>query len=153
MPPTNLERFQRLINTSMTEHSPSPLARWMGGTLTCAEPGKTTFVFTVREEMTNPVGILHGGAAAAIIDEVIGATVHGTLETEFFYTSVNLSIDFLASVPVGATITATTQVVRQGKTIINAACRLHDADGKLLAQASSNLLRTSAPMRKEMFQT
>jgi uncharacterized protein (TIGR00369 family) len=152
MPPTNLERFQRLINTTMTEHSPSPLARWLGGTLKHAEPGKTVFVFTVREEMTNPAGILHGGAAAAIADEVIGATVHGTLETEFFYTSVNLSIDFLASAPAGATITATTQVVRQGKTIVNVECWLHDAAGVLLAHATSNMLRTSVPVCKDMLQ-
>jgi len=127
MPPTNLERFQRLINTTMAEHSPSPLARWLGGTLRHAEPGKATFVFTVREEMTNPAGILHGGAAA-----------------------VNLTVDFLASAPAGATITATTQVVRQGKTIINVECWLHDAAGVPLAHATSNMLRTTVPVRKHV---
>jgi uncharacterized protein (TIGR00369 family) len=144
---TRLERFRRLIGCPLATHSPSPLARWLGGTLTAAWPGETTFTFIVREDMTNPAGILHGGAAAAIMDEVIGATVHGTLDVEVFYTSVNLTIDFLGSVPAGAVITATTRVIRHGKNIINAECWLYDAGQRCLAHATSNLLRTSVPVQ------
>ncbi|MFQ3581220.1 MAG: PaaI family thioesterase [Chloracidobacterium sp.] len=142
-----LKAFQRLIGQPLAEHSPSPLARWLGGTLEHAAPGETTFAFVVRTDMANPAGILHGGAAAAIMDEVIGATVHGTLEVNVFYTSVNLVIDFLDSVPVGAAITATTRVIRQGKTIINAECWLRDAQERLLAHATTNMLRTNVPLQ------
>ncbi len=144
---TRLERFRRLIGCPLATHSPSPLARWLGGTLTEARPGETTFTFVVREDMTNPADILHGGAAAAIMDEVIGATIHGTLDVEVFYTSVNLVVDFLGSVPAGAVITATTHVIRHGKNIINAECWLHDASQRPLAHATTNLLRTSVPFQ------
>ncbi|OYT73334.1 MAG: thioesterase [Chloracidobacterium sp. CP2_5A] len=129
-----------------TAPRPSPLARWLGGTLKQARLGETIFEFVVRPEMTNPAGILHGGAAAAIIDEALGATVHGTLNLDVFYTSVNLAIDFIGSARAGETIAAETRVVRQGKTIINAECWLRGADGRLLARATTNLLRTSVPI-------
>ena len=135
-----IQRMQARVGQEITE-SPSPLSKWLRGTLLKAEPGELTLQFTVREEMTNPMGIIHGGMVAAIIDDVIGMTVF-SLHHEFFYTSVNLNIDFLASAKLGTTITAHSGIVRQGRNIIHAECCVLDTEGKLLAKGSSNLLVT-----------
>lgn len=121
--------------------TPSPVGNWLQGMLLEAEEGKLTFQFTIRKEMTNPVGILHGGMSALIMDDIIGATVH-TLNRDTFYTSVNLSVDFLNSVPAGAKITATAEIVRSGKTIINAQCHIYNEKGEIIAKGMSNLVRT-----------
>jgi acyl-coenzyme A thioesterase 13 len=116
--------------------------RWLNGTLRDAREGSITIEFVVREEMTNPMGILHGGITAAIMDDVIGTTVY-SLGREYFYTSVNLVIDYLASAQKGETITASAQIIRAGKTIVNAQCEITNAEGKVLARGTSNLLTTS----------
>lgn len=121
--------------------TPSPVGNWLNGKLLAAEEGTLTCEFTVRKEMTNPMGILHGGISALIMDEVIGATVH-TLNRDTFYTSVNLSVDFLKSVPAGEKVTAKAELIRAGKTFINAECQVMNEEGTVIAKGMSNLVRT-----------
>ncbi|RRA98927.1 PaaI family thioesterase [Larkinella rosea] len=133
--------FQSMIGQDMRQ-SPSPLGRWLNGTVLAAEAGSLTVAYEVKEDMTNPMRILHGGAAAAIADELIGTTVYA-LGREHIYTSVNLNVDFLHSAKLGETVTARTRVVRAGKNIVHAECVITAADGKIIAKAASNLIQTS----------
>lgn len=71
---TMLDAFRSQIGSSFAQ-GPSPLGRWLNGTLRAADAGTLTVEFLVREEFTNPAGTLHGGVIAAICDDVIGATV------------------------------------------------------------------------------
>lgn len=136
-----LELFKANIGKNFDE-SPSPLSRWLNGTLLQAEEGMLEASFVVREEMTNPMGILHGGAIAAICDDLIGATTF-TLGREHFYTSINLNLDFLSSARMGDTVIAKASLVRAGQTIIHAECVLRNEAGKLLAKAASNLAKVN----------
>jgi uncharacterized protein (TIGR00369 family) len=123
---------------------PSPLAKWLDGILVAADEGTITADFLVRPDMTNPVGILHGGVIAAIMDDLMGATVYA-LGAETFFTSINLNVDYLFSARVGETVTARSEVIRQGKKVMHVECRLTNADGKLIAKSTSNLVATSTP--------
>ncbi|WP_373515628.1 PaaI family thioesterase, partial [Persicitalea sp.] len=89
-----LDFFRARIGQDLSD-SISPLGRWLNGTLRAVEYGKISVEFIVREEMTNPMSVLHGGAAAAIMDEVVGMMVF-MLGREYGYTSVNLNCDFLS---------------------------------------------------------
>lgn len=143
IPETNprLLFFRSLIGQTM-QQSPSPLGRWLNGTVRAAEADSLTVDYVVREDMTNPMKVLHGGSAAAIIDDLIGTTVY-LLGREYLYTSVNLNVDFLHSARQNEVITARTQVVRAGKNIIHVECVLTATDGKIIAKAASNLAKTS----------
>lgn len=55
--------------------SPSPFMAWLKPVITEVIEGSITFQHTVRREMTNPFGTLHGGIIAAMIDDAIGATL------------------------------------------------------------------------------
>ncbi|WP_338876787.1 PaaI family thioesterase [Spirosoma sp. SC4-14] len=123
----------------------SPMGRWLNGTLRSAEYGRLVVEYLVRDEMTNPAGVLHGGAAAAILDDLIGATVF-TLGREYAYTSVNLTVDFLHAARVGEVITASSDVIREGKNIIHGEGRIVAADGKIIAKCSTNLIQTSVKL-------
>ncbi|GAB4022895.1 hypothetical protein GCM10028773_37780 [Spirosoma koreense] len=101
--------------------------------------------FTVRADMTNPAGVLHGGAASAILDDLIGTMVFA-LGREYAYTSVNLTIDFLHAARLGETVTATGRVVRAGKNIIHCEGAITAADGKIIAKCSTNLIQTSVKL-------
>lgn len=136
-----LDFFRSLIGQS-TSNSPSPFGRWLHGTLQLAEPNRMVATYTVREEMTNPTGVLHGGAAASIMDDLVGMMVYA-LGREYAYTSVNLNVDFLNAARLDDEITATAEVVRAGKNIIHCEARITAADGKIIAKSATNLLQTS----------
>lgn len=122
--------------------SPSPFANWLNGKLTAAEKGKIKLAFTVRPEMTNPLGTLHGGVAAGIIDEVMGVAVFSVEQNDFFMT-VNLHIDFFASAKLNDIIIAECEIVKEGRQLMHARCDLKSENGKILATGTSNLIRTN----------
>ena len=66
-----LQLLQSFIGKPFTG-SPSPYAKWLNGTVISADESSVEFQFEVRKEMTNPVGMLHGGVTAGIIDDCIG---------------------------------------------------------------------------------
>ena len=130
-----------MINQNMSG-SISPLGRWLNGTIRAVESGRLVAEYVIRDELTNPAGVLHGGAASAMLDDLIGAMVF-TLGREFAFTSVNLNIDFLHAARSGDTVTATAEVVRAGRNIIHCEGRIEAADGKVIAKCATNLIQTS----------
>lgn len=119
----------------------SPLMRWLNPTLLKVEEGELEFSYVIREEMTNPMGILHGGTTAAIIDDAVGAAVW-SLGKPHMYTTVNLAVDYFASAKAGETIIAKTSITKNGNQIINTACELWNGDrSRMLAKGHSNLIK------------
>ncbi|MBC8109868.1 MAG: PaaI family thioesterase [Verrucomicrobia bacterium] len=139
--------FQSQIGKPV-ENSVSPMGNWLNGTLVAASENEMVLSFTVRNDMTNPAGTLHGGAASAIIDEAMGMAVFA-LNKEFIYVTVSLAIDFLDNAREGETIVAKAQIVRNGRTLVNIGCEVTNEAGKLLAKGSSNMVVTQ--MKNPMF--
>ncbi len=140
-PNPNLAYFQGRVGQNLSD-SISPLGRWLNGTLRTVDHGKISVEFTIREEMTNPVGVLHGGISAAILDDVIGMLVY-TLGREFIFTSVNLNCDFLSAARQGDILTAQAEVIRAGRTVVHCEGRIVTQDGKIVAKCASNLIQTA----------
>ncbi|MEZ0539111.1 PaaI family thioesterase [Fibrella arboris] len=136
-----LSLFQSLIGQPMSQ-SPSGLGRWLHGTLLTVDEGHTTARYVVRDDMVNPMQILHGGAASAILDDLCGLTVFA-MGREYGYTSVNLTVDFLNAARLGETIVAEATVIRAGRNIIHVEGRISSAEGKLIAKCSTNLVQTA----------
>lgn len=122
---------------------PSPVGNWLAGILVSADAGALKVKYTVRKEMTNPAGTLHGGIISAMIDDVMGATMFSTGEQSFFNT-IELTVDFFASSREGETVVLSTQVTRKGKQLAHVIGELHNAEGKLLARGKSNLIRSAS---------
>ncbi|MCU0428512.1 MAG: PaaI family thioesterase [Cytophagaceae bacterium] len=136
-----LENIQAHLNRSM-QTDPIRVASWLGGIVRKAEPGVLELEFEVRQEMTNFAGTLHGGMIATMLDDVMGATVM-TIEEEFFFTTVNLNVDYFYPARKGDKVTAISSITKKGKTIHHVECALWNlATGKQLALAHSNLMKT-----------
>jgi|JI81BgreenRNA_FD_contig_51_3536565_length_1633_multi_2_in_0_out_0_2 acyl-coenzyme A thioesterase 13 len=124
-------------------HSPSPVMRWLNPILLQAAEGALELKYTVRPEWLNPVGILHGGISAAMVDDAIGATIYSLGDTHF-YVTLNNYIDYFAPAKEGEVVIAVTGITRRGKTLVAAWCELWNADRTtLLVKGSSNLLKTA----------
>jgi len=133
-----LQLLQRFIGKTFSE-SPSPFAKWLNGTVISANEKAVEFEFTVRKEMTNPAGTLHGGVIASMIDDCIG--IHFMiLGLENFYPTINLNVDFFNPAFKNETVLVKTELIKLGKTILNFnAVVTNQNNSKLVARASSNL--------------
>lgn len=118
--------------------SPSPFAKWLNGTVVSVDENSVEFQFEVRKEMTNPVGMLHGGVISGMIDDCMGVTFF-ILGLEYFYPTINLNVEFFSSAKEGETVTVQTKVVKQGRTIINLKAEVMNEEQKVIAFATSNL--------------
>ena len=135
-----LEFFRSQIGNDLSQ-SISPLGRWLNGIVRAMDYGRICVEFAIREDMTNPMGVLHGGSAAAMMDEVVGIMVFA-LGREYGYTSVNLNCDFLNAARLGDVLTANAKVVRAGRNIVHCECELVSTEGKIIAKCASNLIQT-----------
>lgn len=141
-PENQLETLQTFIGKEFAA-TPSPFMKWLKPIVISAEKGKLVFQYQVREEMTNPMGILHGGVTAAIIDDVIGATMFSFNETHF-YTTLNNVVDYFAPGNKGDVIIAETTVIKKGRQLVNVQCEIREKEkNRLIARGYSNLLKTS----------
>lgn len=123
-------------------NSPSPFMNWLQPVMLLVEEGVLEFQYTVRHEMTNPFGTLHGGITAAMIDDAIGAILICYGEP-FFHVTINLNIDYFAAAKQGDVLIARTAVIKKGKQIVNAQCEIWNADRtKLIAKGYTNLIKT-----------
>jgi len=135
-----LQFIQDRIGKVVTD-SPSQISNWLQMTPVLAEKGKIIVEIPVRLDMTNMMQTLHGGIAATILDDLCG-TVCLISADDFFYATVNLTVDYLQPALVGEVLTCSAEVIRLGKTIINVHAELKRADGKIVARTTSNLINT-----------
>lgn len=131
---------ERYLGKEVTD-SRSPAGNWLQFTLDEIEKGKAVLSLNVKTDMTNPYGNIHGGMMSLVIDEAIGWAVV-SLDTDNFYTSLNLNVDFLYAIKDGERLTAVSEVVRRGKKIIHVECRVYNMNKDILAKATSNLIVT-----------
>ncbi len=135
-----LKQLQSFIGKEFTD-TPSPFMKWLNPTILSAEEGHLEFQYKIRPEWLNPVGTLHGGISAAIVDDIIGATII-SLNEPFFYTTINNVIDYFSSAKKEETIIAETRIVKKGKQFIHAQCEIWNEDkSRLIAKGSSNLFK------------
>jgi acyl-coenzyme A thioesterase 13 len=123
--------------------SPSPFARWLNGTVVSVNEKAVEFQFTVRKEMTNPAGTVHGGILSSMIDDCIGVNFM-ILGLENFYPTINLNVDFFNPAFENQTVLVKTELIKLGKTIIHFnAVVINQTNNKLVAKAGSNLAISS----------
>lgn len=127
---------------------PSGATRWLGGKLKEVSRGRLVAEFTVREDMVNPMKTLHGGAAAMIMDDMLGIMVY-LLGNPYAHTSVNLNCDFLSAARIGTRLIATAKIVREGRNIVHCECEIRDSEEKLIAKSASNLILTTFPLKED----
>ena len=137
---TNVEILKLYIGKEF-ENSPSPFMQWLKPVILAVEEGSLRFQYTVRHEWLNPAGNLHGGMAAGILDDIIGATIF-TLGDPDFYSTINIAIDYFGAAREKDILIAETQVIKRGRNIVNVECTIwNENKTKMLARGTSNLMR------------
>ena len=91
------------------------------------------------EWMYNPIGSVHGGVAATLLDSCMGCAIHTTLEAGTGYTTSDLQVRYIRAMSAATgTVHAEGRVVHLGRRMATAEGTLFVAgDGKLLAHATT----------------
>ncbi|MEY8758460.1 PaaI family thioesterase [Chryseobacterium tongliaoense] len=138
-----LEQLRQFIGKEF-DQSPSPFMKWLNPIVIAVEEGQLEFQYTVRPEWLNPVGNLHGGVTAAIVDDIIGATMFSLNENSFI-TTINNVIDYFSTAKENDNIVAETKIIKRGKQFVNAQCEIWNADKtRLIARGTSNLFKINS---------
>ena len=119
---------------------PPPIAALMNMDIEEVEQGRVTFGGIPDASHYNPIGVVHGGFAATMLDTVAGCAVHSTLPAGKGYTTIEIKVSFLRPIHAGARVVATGTVTKPGSRVAFADATLATADGVLVATASSSLL-------------
>lgn len=103
--------------------------------------GRVVMSLDTRPDFANPLGTVHGGIAATLLDSVMGCAVHTTLPAGVSYTTLEIKVNYIRAASTdGQTLTATGTVVHSGRRTATAEGRVVDQDGKLVAHATTTCI-------------
>jgi len=103
--------------------------------------GFAAFEGTPGEQVYNPIGTVHGGYAAALLDSACGCAVHSTLSAQQGYTTLELKVAYhRAMTSKTGPVRAEGHLLSFGRRAAFAEAKLLDRDGRLYASATSSLL-------------
>ena len=135
---SGLERMRQVISGELPV---PPIAQLMNIRLVEADEGRVVFEGTPEEYHYNPIGMVHGGFAATILDSAMGCAVHTLLPARVAYTTLEFKLNFLKPIKVGTgRVRAIGTVLHGGSTTALAEGRMVSVDGTLYAHATTTCL-------------
>ena len=141
-----IEHLRRMMEGDLP---PPPVMTLLGITLGSVEEGLVRMQLQAAEYLYNPIGTVHGGILATILDSVMGCAVHSTLPPGRGYTTLEIKVNYLRAVTdATGIVTAEGRAVHVGRTTAVADARLADERGRLYATASTTCLVFDVPAEK-----
>lgn len=123
------------------ELPPPPMGRLMNIRLVEIERGLAVFEGAIGECHYNPLGSVHGGFAATLLDSAMGCCVHSCLEPGDRYTTLDIKVSYLKALTVEVgTVRGVASIIHIGRTTALAEARVVDAAGTVYAHATSACL-------------
>jgi uncharacterized protein (TIGR00369 family) len=134
-----LERFQAMVRGELDQ---PPVSQLVGFRMTEAREGVVVMELDVEERHTSPPGSAHGGILVDVADAAMGCA-YGTLldDENATWTTVELKVNYLRPGWPGTHVRAEGRVVHAGRTLALTECDVTNEEGKLLARASSTVMR------------
>jgi uncharacterized protein (TIGR00369 family) len=122
-------------------HPAPPIAHLMNLRLASVERGRVVFETTPAEYHYNPLGIVHGGLAATLLDSAMGCAVHSCLDGGDRYTTLELKINYLKALTLETgPVRGIATIVHISRSVALAEARVVDRDDTIYAHATSTCL-------------
>jgi len=140
---TGLQVFEAMLAGRLPR---APIADTLDFALVEASFGRAVFQGRPRLEHYNPLGSVHGGWFATLLDSAVGCAVHTTLPAGKLYTTAELKINLVRSLSVKVPLVrAIGTIIHAGGRMATADGRLVGPDGKLYAHASTTCFIFDTP--------
>ena len=114
-----------------------PMSKTLKFGLSEVEEGRVVFKGLPTEEHLNPLGTVHGGWTATIMDSALGCAVFTTVKPGEAYTTVEFKVNLVRPLlPDMGEVFCEGRIVHRGRTIATSEAWLRDRNGKLLAHGT-----------------
>jgi uncharacterized protein (TIGR00369 family) len=136
-----LSGYERLRAMQRGELAPPPAAALLGLELDRVEPGRVVFSMLADEVHENPMGTMHGGIVAALVDTAMGCALSSILPADAGFTTLELKTNFVRAITQATGhVYAEGSVVHSGGRVASTEARVFDDSGALYAHATSTCL-------------
>ena len=145
---TGLEVMQAMLRGEMPH---PPIARTLDFTLMEVGPGMAVFQGTPQLNHYNPLGSVHGGWFATLLDSALGCAVHTMMPPGRAYTTAELGVNLVKAITTKVVrVRAEGRVLHCGRQLATAEARLVGPDGTLYAHATTTCLVFEMPSANRM---
>ena len=140
---TGLETMQAMLRGELPY---PPIARTLAFQLMEAEAGRAVFQGTPGPDHFNPMGGIHGGWYATLLDSALGCAVHTLMPAGRGYTTAELGVNLVKAIGRNVQrVRAEGKVLHCGRQLATAEARLFGPDGTLYAHATTTCLVFELP--------
>jgi len=140
-PMRNLSGLEFLQKIARRELPPPPIGALLQFNVVEVSPGRAVFAAQPEEFHYNPIGVVHGGLAATLLDSAMGCAIHSMLPLGVGYTTLEIKVNFVRALTVATgPVRSEAEVVHMGSRTATAQGRLVDSKGKLYAHATTTCL-------------
>jgi uncharacterized protein (TIGR00369 family) len=135
---TGLEMMQAMLRGELPY---PPIARTLDFMLLEVDDGRALFQGTPGPAHLNPMGGIHGGWYATLLDSALGCAVHTKMPAGRAYTTAELGVNLVRAIGAKAPrVRAEGEVIHVGRQLATAQARLYGPDGTLYAHATTTCL-------------
>lgn len=128
--------------------SVAPIMKTMNCALVEVDQGRAVFALTPAEYHYNPVGVVHGGVAATLLDSAMGISIQSSLPAGTTFTTLEMKVTYIRAMTLTTgPVRAEGTLVHLGRRMAVAEGRITDSAGKLYATASTTCLIIDVPQR------
>lgn len=130
-----------ILNAMAEGLLPAPsICQTMPMQMVSVQHGSVCFRCHADERHFNPLGGIHGGFAATVLDSVTGCAIHSILEAGVGYGTVDLNIKMCRPIQPHQQLLATGKVINASKNLAISEGQLVDAEGKIYAHATATCM-------------
>ena len=137
---TQLSGLEQLRAAMRGEAPIAPIAATVGFDLKAVDEGHVVFEGVPSQAVYNPLGTVHGGWIATLLDSACGCVVHSMLKPGQAYTTLELKTVYHRALTAGTPVVATGRIIQIGRRAAFSEADLKGVDGKLYATATSTCL-------------
>lgn len=135
---SGLEYLQKMIAGEIPR---PPISALMNFGLTELSEGHAVFSVEPAEYHYNPIGVVHGGLAATLLDSAMGCAIHSTLPAGVGYTTLEIKVNYIRPLTTETGgVRCVAKVIHVGGRTATAEGRVVDANGKLYAHATTTCM-------------
>lgn len=137
----SLSGLEFLRTAFAAEDRPPFIGDLLGLEVESLEEGAVSFSVPTKATFANPLGVLHGGICATLLDSVMGCAIHSTLEAGVGYGTLELKVNYIRTVPVdGARLVGTGRTIHVGRQVATAEGSIVDPSGRLVAHGTTTCM-------------
>lgn len=130
-----IDVFRKMVSR---EFPAPPIGESFDFLLTEIETGRAVFEGKPHAKFYNPLGTIHGGFIATLLDSAMACAIHSTLEAGKGSTSVEIKVNFVRPIfEKTGSLKAVGETVNVGRQIASSEGKLIGADGKLYAHGTT----------------